>query len=177
MTLANLDGRNLGLQDARKAYEFIHENVHKFGGDNSLITLIGDGYGAVTAAALSSIYSKSEKFSGIQGLFLQSGTFSSPWAYTDKSMVEQIVRVLFTNFHIANNTFYHSNSKSKPSAKLLAMSTIGRSNAPPKPAVTSSAEFSTVPTNASPTPAVTSSSTHSGKFERNGYEHFLRKIF
>ena len=74
--LANLGGKNLGLDDAKKALTFIQTHIQKFGGDPNKITLIGDGFGAVTAAALATIYPD-----WVKGVVLQSGSFGSPWAY------------------------------------------------------------------------------------------------
>lgn len=76
--LANLGGRNLGLDDAKKAFEFIVKNIQHFGGDSNKITIMGDGVGAVTASILSTKYPEN-----VKNLVLQGGTFSSPWAFTE----------------------------------------------------------------------------------------------
>lgn len=90
--LANLGGRNLGLSDAEMALEFVFQHIGKFGGDSSKITLMGQGIGAVTSAILATKFS-----SVISGVYLMSGTFSSPWAYT--SDPEVTLNCVLDNFY------------------------------------------------------------------------------
>ena len=61
--LGFIDGRNLGLDDARKAFEFVRDNIGEFGGDSTKITIMGEGMGAAVAAAVATIYP--HKVSGV----------------------------------------------------------------------------------------------------------------
>ena len=76
--LGFLNGGNYGLDDARKSFEWIKSNIKSFGGDETKITLMGDGFGAVVSAALSTIYPTE-----VSNVILQSGSFSSPWGYNE----------------------------------------------------------------------------------------------
>lgn len=67
--LGFIDGRNLGLDDARKSFEFVRDNIQEFGGDSTKITIMGEGMGAAVAAAVATIYPHE-----VSGVVLQSGT-------------------------------------------------------------------------------------------------------
>ncbi|XP_022916274.2 cocaine esterase-like isoform X1 [Onthophagus taurus] len=68
---------NFGLKDQLMAVEWIHKNIHHFGGNPNKITLVGQSAGAVSAQYLTMHKRLEGKISGI---IQQSGSVLVPWA-------------------------------------------------------------------------------------------------
>lgn len=76
---------NLGLLDQQMAFEWIEENIHKFGGDRQQITLLGHGTSGAPNAMLHLTNPKTATL--FARMILMSGTIYSPWSFqnTDAS--------------------------------------------------------------------------------------------
>lgn len=72
---------NLGLLDQRLAFEWIQENVNKFGGDREQITLLGHGTSGATNAMLHLTNPKTASI--FARAILMSGTLYSSYSYQD----------------------------------------------------------------------------------------------
>lgn len=70
---------NLGLRDQRLAFEWINDNIHKFGGDRRQITLLGHGTSGATNAMLHLTNAETAAF--FARYILMSGTVYSPYSY------------------------------------------------------------------------------------------------
>lgn len=73
---------NYGLLDQKLALGWIHNNIGKFGGDASAVTLFGQGSGAVSV--LLHLLSPSRQVETFQRVVLQSGSPLCHWALQDK---------------------------------------------------------------------------------------------
>ena len=91
---------NLGLHDQNLALQWINENIGKFGGDNTKVTLLGHGTSGATTAMLHLISPRS------RGLFnkmvLMSGTIFS--SYSFQKQQQQMIRL---HPHTRRNRFRH----------------------------------------------------------------------
>lgn len=91
-SLFNADGpANLGLKDQVLALKWIKDNIHRFGGDPNLVTILGQGSGAASVGLhLLSPMSK--------GLFhramLQSGSPLCHWALVDDKQFSGVSKFL-----------------------------------------------------------------------------------
>lgn len=65
------ESNNLGIQDQRLAIEWVNENIDKFGGDPSRITIFGQSAGAAAIDIYSYAYYKNPL---VAGLILESGS-------------------------------------------------------------------------------------------------------
>lgn len=74
---------NLGLLDQRLAFEWIEENIEKFGGNNKKITLLGHGTSGAPNAMIHLTNPKSASL--FSNIILMSGTIFSTYSYQDKS--------------------------------------------------------------------------------------------
>lgn len=80
LSLRNADAPgNLGLLDQRLAFEWIEENIHKFGGDQRKITLLGHGTSGATNAMLHLTNPKTGPM--LQRLILMSGSLYSTYSF------------------------------------------------------------------------------------------------
>lgn len=80
LTLRNQEAPgNLGLRDQRLAFEWITDNIHKFGGDRRQITLLGHGTSGATNAMLH--LANAETAAIFARYILMSGTVFSPYSY------------------------------------------------------------------------------------------------
>lgn len=70
---------NAGLKDQLLALNWVHDNIHQFGGDNSKITLFGQSAGA-NAANLHVLQPQSRKL--FKRAILSSGSALVPWAFS-----------------------------------------------------------------------------------------------
>lgn len=70
---------NLGLLDQRLAFEWIDENIHKFGGDRQQITLLGHGTSGAPNAMLHLTNPKTA--TQFSRMILMSGTIYSTYSY------------------------------------------------------------------------------------------------
>lgn len=74
---------NLGLRDQRLAFEWINDNIHKFGGDRKQITLLGHGTSGATNAMLHLTNAETAAF--FARYILMSGTVYSTYSYQQHS--------------------------------------------------------------------------------------------
>lgn len=80
LTLRNQEAPgNLGLRDQRLAFEWITDNIHKFGGDRRQITLLGHGTSGATNAMLHLTNAEAAGF--FARYILMSGTVYSPYSF------------------------------------------------------------------------------------------------
>lgn len=80
LSLRNTDAPgNLGLLDQRLAFEWIDENIQRFGGDHRQITLLGHGTSGATNAMLHLTSTKSSN--NFIRLILMSGTIYSTYSF------------------------------------------------------------------------------------------------
>ena len=80
---------NQGLWDQLLALEWIRDNIHAFGGDNSNVTLVGHGSGSICV----SYHLVSPQTTGLfHRAILMSGTFISPyfWQNYDSTKIAQL---------------------------------------------------------------------------------------
>lgn len=70
---------NLGLRDQRLAFEWIEENIHKFGGDKQQMTLLGHGTSGASNAMLHLTNPKTATL--FARIILMSGTIYSSYSY------------------------------------------------------------------------------------------------
>lgn len=93
LTLRNQEAPgNLGLYDQRLAFEWIDENIQKFGGDRQQITLLGHGTSGATNAMLHLTNTKTAAY--FSRLIIMSGTLYSTYSYQ--------------NFNESNNVEYNA---------------------------------------------------------------------
>lgn len=80
LTLRNQEAPgNLGLRDQRLAFQWINDNIHKFGGDRKQITLLGHGTSGATNAMLHLTNAETAAF--FARYILMSGTVYSTYSY------------------------------------------------------------------------------------------------
>lgn len=80
LSLRNADAPgNLGLLDQRLAFEWIEENIHKFGGDKRKMTLLGHGTSGATNAMLHLTNPKTAAM--LMRLILMSGSIYSTYSF------------------------------------------------------------------------------------------------
>lgn len=70
---------NAGLMDVIAALEFVQRHIHKFGGDPSRVTLVGQSSGAAMVSALG--ISPTVSTSLFNQMIVQSGSVYSAWSY------------------------------------------------------------------------------------------------
>lgn len=73
--------KNIGLKDQQFVLKWVHENIHKFGGDKKQVTVFGQGTGS-SFAHLHSLIHESRKY--FEKVILQSGVAIGNWAYRQK---------------------------------------------------------------------------------------------
>lgn len=80
LSLRNADAPgNLGLLDQRLAFEWIQENIHRFGGDKRKVTLLGHGTSGATNAMLHLTNSKTASM--LMRMILMSGSVYSTYSF------------------------------------------------------------------------------------------------
>lgn len=80
LTLRNTDAPgNLGLRDQRMAFDWIVENIERFGGNTNSITLLGHGTSGATNAMLHLVNDATAKM--FQHVILMSGTIFSTYSF------------------------------------------------------------------------------------------------
>lgn len=81
LTLKTYDlPKNIGLKDQQYALMWVNDNIGRFGGDNSKVTIFGQSAGA-TSVHLHSLNLRSRRY--FQRAILQSGSAITNWAYAD----------------------------------------------------------------------------------------------
>lgn len=70
---------NAGLMDVIAALEFVQKHIHKFGGDPSRVTLVGQSSGAAMVSQLGISPTVSTKL--FKQMIVQSGAVYSAWSY------------------------------------------------------------------------------------------------
>lgn len=73
--------KNVGLKDQQFVLKWVHENIHKFGGDKKKVTVFGQGTGS-SFTHLHSLSHESRKY--FEKCILQSGVAIGNWAYGKK---------------------------------------------------------------------------------------------
>uniref|UniRef100_A0A0N4ZVX0 Acetylcholinesterase n=1 Tax=Parastrongyloides trichosuri TaxID=131310 RepID=A0A0N4ZVX0_PARTI len=97
---------NMGLLDQQMGLKWVYENIEKFGGDRNNITLWGQGYGAISAAA--HLYSVgSEKY--FKKIILMSGSANSMLGMQLNTVVDTKTRQVAQSLG-CNNYLGHKNN-------------------------------------------------------------------
>ncbi|XP_065089416.1 carboxylesterase 1C [Ochlerotatus camptorhynchus] len=94
---------NLGLRDQQLALLWVKDNIQKFGGDTNRITLLGHG---TTGGPNVMTHLVSPMARGLfSKAIIMSGTIFSPYSRvnTDRSLSEEIVKILACNYDIGRN--------------------------------------------------------------------------
>ncbi|VDL19173.1 unnamed protein product [Hymenolepis diminuta] len=90
---------NFALFDLQAAIQWVHSNIHRFGGDSEQITLMGHSHGAALVHLFAtSMLSIGPNYYGIKRLILFDGSAEAPWATatcdTDiKSVIEANMQI------------------------------------------------------------------------------------
>ncbi|GAL36531.1 para-nitrobenzyl esterase [Vibrio maritimus] len=85
-------GGNFGIGDQKRALEWVHDNIHKFGGDAGKVTLMGQGAGAMSIGILQQDSSEdfvAEKY--FQRAIMQSNPYG--FEYKSSSNAESLATV------------------------------------------------------------------------------------
>lgn len=82
---------NMGLKDQLLALKWVHENIHNFGGDKTMITLYGHSAGA-SSVNLHLLMPASRNL--FKRAILASGSVLNPWSYNRRNHTEYLVRLL-----------------------------------------------------------------------------------
>ncbi|XP_033227859.1 esterase FE4-like isoform X2 [Belonocnema kinseyi] len=79
---------NFGLKDQARAFKWIQQNIHIFGGDKNRVTIFGESAGAVCV----NFHAISDASNGLfQQYIIQSGSVLAPWAYRKRSQFKPYV--------------------------------------------------------------------------------------
>lgn len=69
---------NMGELDQQLALQWVHDNIHAFGGDSKRVTIFGQGFGAVSVGQHTVVASSQSLF---QNAIMESGSTVADWGY------------------------------------------------------------------------------------------------
>uniref|UniRef100_A0A0N4ZGK3 Acetylcholinesterase n=1 Tax=Parastrongyloides trichosuri TaxID=131310 RepID=A0A0N4ZGK3_PARTI len=92
---------NMGLLDQQLALKWIYTNIGYFGGDNTKITIFGQGYGA--AMATSHLFAE-DSYPFFDGIIASSGTIKNLWAVSHPETILNNTLVVANNLTCTNDT-------------------------------------------------------------------------